>query len=186
MTISGGTFNFVGNSVNEAVGALTPNSGLSTINLSGTGGVLSFASLGTRATGGVLNFSGSGPLAFRTFGTLDWEIKQWTFGWSAYYYGRYKVLAPPVFASTAALVRQGGPFVSSQIYHNAYVSYRFGGGDAASRLRSLTRGLELQVGIENVFDHVPPYEGNSPNGFTFSTWGNLRLREYRLSLRKAF
>ena len=133
-----------------------------------------------------VNFSGSGPLAFRTFGTLDWEIKQWTFGWSAYYYGRYKVLAPPVFASTAALVRQGGPFVSSQIYHNAYVSYRFGGGDAASRLRSLTRGLELQVGIENVFDHVPPYEGNSPNGFTYSTWGNLRLREYRLSLRKVF
>ena len=133
-----------------------------------------------------VNFSGSGPLAFRTFGTLDWEFKQWTFGWSAYYYGRYKVLAPPVFASTAALVRQGGPFVSSQIYHNAYIAYRFAGGDPDSRLRALTRGLELQVGMENVFDRVPPYEGNSPNGFTYSTWGNLRLREYRLSLRKAF
>jgi autotransporter-associated beta strand protein len=61
LTLSGATFNFIGNSVNEAVDALTPNAGLSTINLSGTGGTLSFASLGTRAAGGVVNFTGSGP-----------------------------------------------------------------------------------------------------------------------------
>ena len=51
---------------------------------------------------------------------------------------------------------------------------------------SLTRGLELQVGLENIFDKVPPYEGNSPNGFTYSTWGSLRLREYRVALKKSF
>jgi hypothetical protein len=135
-----------------------------------------------------VNTSGSGPLKYRSAATLDWEFRRWTLGWSTYYYGHYKVLAPPLTTSTASIVRQGGLHVSGQIYHNAFATYRFGGGLAgtSSRLGWLTRGLELQVGIENLFNKIPPYEGNSPNGFTYSTWGNLRLREYRLSLRKAF
>jgi iron complex outermembrane receptor protein len=134
-----------------------------------------------------INTSGSAPLRFRSTGSLIWERGAWTVGWSANYHGRYKVLAPPVTTSTAALLRQGGLYVSSQIYHHVFVAHRFSAtpGPRAGR-DSLARGLELQVGIENVFDRVPPYEGNSPNGFTYSTWGNLRLREYRVAVKKSF
>lgn len=134
-----------------------------------------------------VNTSGSAPLRFRGTGSLAWDRGPWTLGWSVQHYGRYKVLAPPVTPSTAALVRQGGPYVASQTYHNAFAAFRFDGrtGSRSPGAR-LTAGLELQVGVENVFDAVPPYEGNSPNGFTYSTWGSLRLREYRLSLRKLF
>ena len=134
-----------------------------------------------------VNTSGSAPLKFRSAGSLVWDRGPWTLGWSANYYGRYKVLAPPVTTSTAALTRQGGLYVSSQVYHSAFLAYRF---DNPARARttphSLTRGLELQFGLENIFDKIPPYEGNSPNGFTYSTWGNLRLREYRVALKKSF
>jgi autotransporter-associated beta strand protein len=61
VALSGATFNFIGNgATNEALGALTPSVGLSTISTSGGTGVLSFASQGTRAAGGVLNYSISG------------------------------------------------------------------------------------------------------------------------------
>jgi len=134
-----------------------------------------------------VNTSGSAPLKFRSAGSLIWDRGAWTLGWSANYNGRYKVLAPPVTTNTSALVRQGGLYVSSQIYHNAFVSYRFNAKPGARRVGdSLMRGLELQVGLENIFDKVPPYEGNSPNGFTYSTWGSLRLREYRVALKKTF
>lgn len=134
-----------------------------------------------------VNTSGSAPLKFRSAGSLVWDRDAWKFGWSANYYGRYKVLAPPVTTSTASVVRQGGLYIPSQVYHNAFASYRFNATPGApSRRDSLTRGLELQLGIENIFNRIPPYEGNSPNGFTYSTWGSLRLREYRVALKKAF
>src|SRR5262249_30891396 len=62
LTLAGGTLNFISNGTLDAVGgSLTPSNGLSTVNLSGTGGSLTFGSLGTRAAGGVVNFTGSGP-----------------------------------------------------------------------------------------------------------------------------
>ena len=66
--LSGATVNFVGSALAEAVGILTVNAGLTTINLSGAGGTLSFDSLASRAAGGAvsINSSGASSVQFAT------------------------------------------------------------------------------------------------------------------------
>ena len=49
-------------------------------------------------------------------------------------------------------------------------------------------GVELRVGVQNVFDKEPPIiaEPNFQSGASFSTYGDPRLRRYSVQLRKSF
>jgi outer membrane receptor protein involved in Fe transport len=78
---------------------------------------------------------------------------------------------------------QGGTTVASQTYHNASASYSFG----ARNERSYLKGLSLQLTVNNVLDTAPPFDtGRFPTPFFYSRYGNVRLRDYILRVKKDF
>lgn len=121
------------------------------------------------------------PLKFRHTSNLAWEYRNWRLGWTTYYHNRY------VFSTNPASVPlNGGPTVPRQIYHDFMATYRFGERSEASSklmagLNRMFSDMELQVGIDNVFNKPPARSANE-----FSGRGDVRLREYRLMVKKPF
>ena len=69
------------------------------------------------------------------------------------------------------------------MYHNVNLSYNFG----ARNDRSYLRGLSVQLTVNNVFDTLPPFDtGRIPTPFFYSRYGNVRLRDYILRVKKDF
>jgi outer membrane receptor protein involved in Fe transport len=135
-----------------------------------------------------LGYTGLGAPKFNGNLSATWDYKQWTLSWTTRYVDRLKIPAPPVTTFTSYVVTQGGNFVPSQAYSDAFVTYRFDHrGDTEQGWRtSFTNGLEIQAGIVNVFNKVPPFDSASGPLAGYSTWGNIRLQEYRLSVKKTF
>jgi len=68
------------------------------------------------------------------------------------------------------------------------VGYRFA--DSVAAWHSIFKGLEVQLGVENVFDTKPPVDVSAAPGtatnFYVSPFGDVRGVSYRLSLKRAF
>ena len=43
----------------------------------------------------------------------------------------------------------------------------------------------MNIGVRNLFDFAPRYDASNVT-YYYSTWGDIRMREYRLTLKKAF
>jgi iron complex outermembrane recepter protein len=113
--------------------------------------------------------------------------------WSTIYYSGYNqagapgdpiylgvVNATPITTSTGP---QGGTRVASQIYHNVTLGYNFG----ARHEKQLLRGLSVQFTVNNVFEAEPPFDAANGRGPLFySRYGNVRLRDYILRVKKDF
>ncbi|MBI2814664.1 MAG: TonB-dependent receptor [Opitutae bacterium] len=143
----------------------------------------------TTANAEITGFSGSsgGVPTWLANGSLTWDRRNWTAGWTTRFYPRNHIAGPPLTSSTTPRRDQGGEWASSQIYSDAFVAYRFDDrkqGAAGRWAGRLTRGLELEVGINNVFNKIPAFDTSS-GSYNYSTWGDIRLREYRLSVKKA-
>ncbi|MBL9200207.1 MAG: TonB-dependent receptor [Opitutaceae bacterium] len=130
----------------------------------------------------------------RVTATVSWSSgRNWRASWTTIYTGGYKQAgAPgdPIYLGVAnpTLVTtstgpQGGNSVASQTYHNLNVTYNFG----ARHERSYFRGLSVQLTLNNVFDTEPPFDaGNNRAPFFYSRYGNVRLRDYVLRVKKDF
>ncbi len=130
----------------------------------------------------------------RVTGTVSWSSgRNWRASWTTIYTGGYKQAgAPgdPIYLGVAnpTLVTtstgpQGGTTVASQTYHNVNVTYNFG----AKHERSYFRGLTVQLTVNNVFDTEPPFDaGNNRAPFFYSRYGNARLRDYVVRVKKDF
>jgi outer membrane receptor protein involved in Fe transport len=130
----------------------------------------------------------------RVTGTVSWSSgRHWRASWTTNYTGGYKQAgAPgdPIYLGVAnpTLVTtstgpQGGTTVASQTYHNVNVTYNFG----AKHERSYFRGLSVQLTVDNVFDTEPPFDaGSNRSPFFYSRYGNVRLRDYVLRVKKDF
>jgi len=133
----------------------------------------------TSATSGIIERKGipsqSGPLDRRINGSVQWVRRQWNVGWAAQYYSSYR-LNP---SSASAILRQGGPRVASQIYHDLFVRYR-----VAARGHRAFEGLELTLGAKNVFDARPPTDMS--RGHFYSTFGDPRMRRLYANVKKTF
>jgi len=79
------------------------------------------------------------------------------------------------------IVPQGSDTIPSQIYHDLFVSRSFG-----TQSGRLLDGVNLQLGVRNIFDAVPPMDVNFVNNYYLSPYGDVRLRSYWLSARKSF
>jgi len=115
-------------------------------------------------------------------------------GWTTRYYGSYKQIgAPsdpeylgaavytPIITNTAP---QGGNTIPSQMYHNIFARYAFG---ENGRWHGLLNRVSVQLGINDLFNTAPPfdaYSGGAP--FFYSRFGPVGLREYTLTVKKAF
>lgn len=142
-----------------------------------------------------LDFPNSGGVnATKLNGSLSWSSgRHWRASWTTVHHGGYKQSgAPgdPIYLGvanptliTTSIGPQGGHTVASQTYHNLNVSYNFG----AKHDRAYLRGLSVSLTINNVFDTEPPFDaGNNRAPFFYSRYGNVRLRDYVLRVKKDF
>jgi outer membrane receptor protein involved in Fe transport len=130
----------------------------------------------------------------RVTGSVSWSSgRHWRASWTTIYTGGYKQAgAPgdPIYLGVAnpTLVTtstgpQGGTTVASQTYHNVNVTYNFG----ARHEHSYFRSLSVQLTVNNVFDTEPPFDaGNNRAPFFYSRYGNVRLRDYVIRVKKDF
>lgn len=133
-----------------------------------------------------VNFSAFGPLSRQGNARLTWDYRRWSAGWIARYVGGYRIMGPPVSSSTINIIRQGDQFVKSQVFHEVFVTHRFPRLDEkAPGWQRYLRGVELSVGVRNLFNSEPRFDASNVTYF-YSTWGDIRMREYRLTLKKAF
>ncbi len=142
-----------------------------------------------------LDFPNSGGVnATKLNGSLSWSSgRHWRASWTTVHHGGYKQSgAPgdPIYLGaanptviTTSIGPQGGHTVASQTYHNLNFSYNFG----AKHDRAYLRGLSVSLTINNVLDTEPPFDaGNNRAPFFYSRYGNVRLRDYVLRVKKDF
>ena len=78
------------------------------------------------------------------------------------------------------------------MYHDLFASYAFGprksvSGSQLSTLGSkFLSGLTVQAGVRNIFNKIPPFDSYYLGTYYESPYGDLRLRTYWLSVKKAF
>jgi iron complex outermembrane receptor protein len=133
---------------------------------------------------GVPYFAG-GPLKLRGNISVTWTFRQWQAGWTTTYYDHYKVVGPPFLPTTTFLLNNGGDTVPSQAYHDVFARYRFGEQKKAGNARRLLANTELLVGVRNVFNQAPPFDGQAGNtNFYRSPYGDLRLASYYVTIKK--
>ena len=133
------------------------------------------------------NVSGLGPLKFTGNGSLTWDHQRYTVRWGVRYFCKYRVAGPPIAAVSVNILPQGGEFVNSQVYSDLTVGYRVparGRSSSTSWLDRTLPGVEIQLGIDNVLNRTPPYDWYSL--YNYSSRGNPRLRDYRLSVKQPF
>ncbi len=131
-----------------------------------------------------VGFNG-GVLEWRGNGGLTWDRGSWAASWSFQYYDDYLVYqadATPEFA-TLSSAGQGSDTIPRQIYHDLHLRYRFG---EQPQFGGLLRDAEILVGIQNIFDTLPPIIATSSPFGGYSVYADPRLRRYSLTLRKNF
>jgi hypothetical protein len=118
--------------------------------------------------------------------SATWDYQRWTARWTTRYYCRYRVPGPPISALSVNVIPQGGEFVAAQIYSDVLFGYRVperGRVAAPTWLDRAFPGTEFQFGIDNVLKKIPPYDYYSL--YNYSSRGNPRLRDFRLSVKKS-
>lgn len=120
--------------------------------------------------------------------TLSWKNRGWRLGWSTTYYSSYQQSgAPgdPFGVNTTFTDAQGSFTIPSQIYHDLFGGYTFGSAQGSGVAHNVLADLTIQFGIRNVFSTLPPFDAHTPV-YYYSPYGDIRLRDYRISLQKAF
>jgi iron complex outermembrane receptor protein len=163
-------------------------------------GTFDFRAVGTRIVNDLRQYAiGSPALEYAGFpgdggetktkanASLNWEYRRWTLGWTTTYFGSYSQIfspgSPSAFqygASTAYTSAQGGNTIHSQTYHSIFGSYNL----AKAPVRALSN-ITVQFGIKNLFNTLPPFDAADPP-YYYSAYGDLRLRDYWINLRKSF
>jgi outer membrane receptor protein involved in Fe transport len=134
-----------------------------------------------------VGFTFEKPQKYTGSAELGWERADWAAGWVTRYYHSYMTQDPAVPGTAGNIQLQGhGGLVPSQIYHDLYVTWR--PGHATDMPSHLLEGVELQLGLRNIFDRTPPFDAfaYSLYGMFHSPLGDPLGRNYQLSLTKRF
>jgi len=127
-------------------------------------------------------------------GTISWSSgRHWRASWITTYqtdYQQRNSRGDPNYLgdrnatlNTLYTAPQGGDSVPSQTYHNVSLGYNFG----ARPERSYLAGLSIQFTVNNLFNTLPPFDtGRIPTPFFYSRYGNVRLRDYIVRVKKDF
>lgn len=135
----------------------------------------------------------NGRTKWRASGSAGWRRGAWSARWFTSYYGSFVDTSA---ATTAAVYEAlGGPEyikifndngvtrylyrVEPFINHNASVTYRVSG-----KAKHLLRGTTIRVGVNNVFDTIPPL-ADEQYGYQAGT-ANVRGRQFLLELSRKF
>ena len=141
---------------------------------------------------GFVNSGGVNKTKFT--GTIGWSSgRHWRASWTTTYQGGYRQAGAPgdpiyLGAANPTLVTtstgpQGGYTVDAQTYHNATIGYAFG----ARHEKFYLKGLSVQFTVNNIFDAEPPFDAAAVRSpFFYSRYGNVRLRDYIIRVKKDF
>lgn len=134
------------------------------------------------------------PLSFTGNASLYWDYGRYSLGWNTRYIPRVHALGPPVSSALAGRQRLGGEWVASQVYHDLSFSYRFpftsrsGNSEGRRGFKSFASGLlsgvELQLAVYNLFNTKPAFDPSNSTLTPFSTYGDIRMRDFRISIKK--
>jgi outer membrane receptor protein involved in Fe transport len=121
-----------------------------------------------------------GGLEWKANAGVTWSYGSWKVGWSTRYFDSYWLSL-----DHSLVPIQGSATVPSQIYHDAFVTW------SPSLGRGLLARLEVQLGVQNVFNESPPFDavGSSAlgtNALGYSQWGDPRLADYYVTVRTGF
>lgn len=126
-----------------------------------------------------------GPLEWRGNYGIDWRDGPWALGWNAQYYDSYRLCSsivattfPDFCAETET--NQGSPYIPSQTYHDVYASYHFAADGSA------LSDVDVSLTIQNLFDQMPPAIASTSSTAEYSSYGDVRMRRFVLTLRKHF
>ena len=129
---------------------------------------------------------GAGLARFKGNLGLDWSKGSLSAGWLARYVGPYTDGAEYGIGGVNPIQGTVNGFVSGQIYHDLYVGYHFSNPAKGGRWWDYAlSNLTLQVGVKNLFNKVPPYDG--VNGLVFeytSEYGDVQMANYYLNVTK--
>ncbi len=123
---------------------------------------------------GTSGFLTSLPLELKGNGGVTWKYRYWTLGWCVRYFDSYRL------TNATHVLNQGAARVPSQTYHDLFASYQL------SKLPGFFSGAEVQLGIKNVFNEEPPYDGTFSTFSLYSPLGDPRLAVYSLSVKASF
>lgn len=115
-----------------------------------------------------LALGSNGALRWRGNLAVNWTRNALTLGWQTRFFDRYALKE-----DRSVFPGQGSPYVPSQMYHDASISYRF------------DFGSTLRFGINNIFNKVPPLDATA-DPLYYSAYGDPRLRNFYLGISKSF
>jgi outer membrane receptor protein involved in Fe transport len=182
----------VGYSATVAIRRETP---WGTFDLSAMGTIMEHYRLQRNAFTPLLEYVGSpannGPIKSKGNGTLTWEFHRLTLGWTTEFYGSYKQFGaagdPTASGYTPVVSAQGGERISSSVIHSLFASWAFPRaqpGAAGLAPRRLLSGMELSIGIKNVFNTLPPFDAFYAPYYILN--GDPRMRDVWVSVKKTF
>lgn len=127
-----------------------------------------------------------GPLKRRGNAGATISAGSWTGGVNIQFFDKYLIYSATAIPSqiATAVLSQGSEFVRSQHYTDVFVRYNFSGGD--SKLSWLTRGVSLQVTVQDLFNTEPPLVAGIGAAGGYSGYGDARLRRFSITFRKEF
>lgn len=174
--------------------------GIGTVELYAVGTEITHYAQQTSATTPLLEYAGyvdsGGPGKLKGNATLTWECRNWTLGWTTTYYGRYNEFGAPgdpvdyqgavnPTLDTVYTNALGRNTVASQMYHEIFAIYHFNDRDTRPHFGSLFANVTLQVGVKDIFNKAPPFDPFM-NPYFYSAFGDPRMRDYWISLKKSF
>lgn len=146
--------------------------------------------------------SEGGAGKYKTNASVQWEKAGWTAGWSANHFSSYKQYGAAggptsqmyydgLDVPNGSLIAQGTDTIPSQIYHDLFLGYSFASRHAQepgtrSAGKSWLSGLQLQFGVRNIFAKAPPFDANYDVTLYTSPYGDVALRSFWVSIKKAF
>jgi iron complex outermembrane receptor protein len=210
---SGGNITFVDNTVTNLLGLKTngfdaqlnyiTNTPIGSISIGVLGSIVEHLQKQTTVGQPFLEydqfvFSGGVPKS-KGSANLVWNRGNLRAGWTTTYVDSYSQLdspGDPVYGPVANPTLNinytraaGSNRVPSQIYHNIFVAYTFGktrmSQDKHSILDYLDSGTTLNVGVDDLFNTVPPFDP-AYLPYYFSPFGPILLRTYQVSLNLPF
>lgn len=126
------------------------------------------------------------PVEYKANFGARWSRARWSLGWHATYFHSYLVADPTVAANAPAISAQGnGGRVGSQLYHDVFAEFKFPAARTSGWGRVLD-GLEVRVGVNNVFNSEPPFDAPTIFSDFYSDLGDARLANYFVTIKRRF
>jgi outer membrane receptor protein involved in Fe transport len=111
-------------------------------------------------------------LQWRAAGTVGWSYNAWSANWSTRFFDKYCMVSGCVVQ-----LNQGSASIPSQVYHDIFIDFA-----PDKEVTPWGSKVELQFGINNIFDRDPPIDTDNTSQY-YSTFGDPRGSNYYAAIK---